>query len=300
MTETRATGAEARPRLQLRDVTVCAADSLTPTLAARALELCIDRCDFGDALLFSDTPVAGRFRHVAIDRLNSLHDYSGFCLRTMPGLIETEFALVVQWDGYVVNPGAWASGFRKYDYIGAPIYDGRGLRGGGDPPVVGNGGFSLRSRKLLDALPRLPFLPGISEDWIISSVLRKPLEEDFGVRFAPLALADRFAHEVRLPTRPTFGFHGIPNLWRYESDAEVLAILASVPPRSLVSNVFFLLLVNCLRNGREPLAGSLYELLRKDHSAQAIIGQMTRWIPLDMARQTIAALEQAAEGRVST
>jgi hypothetical protein len=79
-----------------------------------------------------------------------------------------------------------------------------------------------------------------------------------------------------------------------------LAILASVPPPSLVSNVFFRLLVNCLRNGREPLAGSLYELLRKDHAAQAIIGQMTRWIPLDMARQTIAALEQAAEGRVST
>ena len=281
-------------RIHLRDVTVCAADSIAPALAARALELCIDRCDFGDAVLFSDRPIAGRFRHVAIERLKSVDEYSLFCLRTMPGLISTEFALVVQWDGYVINPGAWAGSFLKCDYIGAPIRPDIG------PPVVGNGGFSLRSRKLLDALPKLPFVPGAGEDWIISSICKRMLEEDFGVRFAPLALADRFSHEVRPPMRPTFGFHGVPNLWRYESDAEVLAILTNAPPSSLVSNVFFLLLVNCLRNGREPLAGSLYELLRKDHAAQAIIGQMTRWIPLDMARQTIAALEQAAEGRVST
>ncbi len=204
---------ESDRRLQLPDVTVCAADTQAPALAARALELCLDRCDFGDAVLFSDVPVAGRFRHVTIGRLGSLDDYSRVCLRTMPGLIKTEFALVVQWDGYVVNPGAWASAFRKYDYIGATIYRKDG------PPAVGNGGFSLRSRKLLDALPKLPAVPGVNEDWVISGVFRKTLENDFGVRFAPQALAERFSYEMKPPSRATFGFHGAFNLWRQESDA---------------------------------------------------------------------------------
>jgi hypothetical protein len=274
-----------RKRLQLRDITVCAADTLTPRLAARALELCTDRCDFGDAILFSDTPVAGRFRHVAIDRLNSLDDYSLFCLRSMAGRIETEFALVVQWDGYIVDPGAWASAFRKYDYIGAAIYPER------TSPVVGNGGFSLRSRKLLDALPRLPFVPGVGEDWIISSICKRTLEEDFGVRFAPAALANRFSQEVRPPTEPTFGFHGVPNLWRYESHAEVLRILSGTPASTLTSKLFFLLVVRCLDNDRAALAAALYAMTRRTHDTHAISRLMTQWMPVDRAAAIVARLE---------
>ena len=51
---------------------------------ARALEICLDRCDFADAVLFSDTSVAGRFRCEKIDKLSPLADYSDFCLRGMP------------------------------------------------------------------------------------------------------------------------------------------------------------------------------------------------------------------------
>ena len=91
-------------RLRLKDVTVCAADCVHPQLAARALEICLDKVDFGDAVLFADVPVPGRFRNEAIAPLRSAGDYSRFCIQDLPKRVASKFALVVQWDGYVVEP----------------------------------------------------------------------------------------------------------------------------------------------------------------------------------------------------
>ena len=111
-------GARSNTRPKLADVAVVAADTLAPHLAARALDLCMERCDFGDAILFSDTAVSGRFRHVAIPPLKSRDDYSRFCIEDMPRLTEAPFVLVVQWDGYVVDAAMWSNVFRKFDYVG--------------------------------------------------------------------------------------------------------------------------------------------------------------------------------------
>jgi len=60
--------------------------------------------------------------------------------------------LLVQPDGFVINPDKWDNQFFEYDYIGAPweqvphSY----LDPWGKPHRVGNGGFSFRSKKLLD------------------------------------------------------------------------------------------------------------------------------------------------------
>ena len=53
-----------------------------------------------------------------------------FCIADMWKHFETDFVLVVQFDGRIFNPGAWNDGFFKYDWIGAPWPDG----------VCGNGG----------------------------------------------------------------------------------------------------------------------------------------------------------------
>ena len=276
----------ARRRLRLKDVTLCAADSLYPALAARALELCVARADFADAILFSDAAVTGNFRRVPIAPLKSLEDYSRFCLRDMPGLTTTPFVLVVQWDGYVVDTDAWSNTFRTCDYIGAPIYSGDGN------VVVGNGGFSLRSRRLLDALPALPPALGLPEDWVICRSSRPVLEQKYGVRYAPLALASRFAYEVKHPGKDTFVFHGPPNFWRHESDAEVLRIYASLPPRALIGFSFFGLMIGSLQHGRAALAEGLYGLSRAAWGADKIRAEMLRSIPPDLVEQTLAALEE--------
>jgi hypothetical protein len=39
------------------------------------------------------------------------------CCRTR---YDTEFAILVHEDGFIVNPECWSDEFLKYDYIGAP------------------------------------------------------------------------------------------------------------------------------------------------------------------------------------
>ena len=273
---------QAKPKLS--DVTVCAADSVSPDLAGRALDICMARCAFADAILFSDGAAAGTFRHVSIPRLTSLDDYSRFCLKEMGGHITTAYALVVQWDGYVVDAAAWDKRWRTYDYVGAPIYrDGRA--------VVGNGGFSLRSAKLMQALAALPVVPGVNEDWTISEILRPTLERDFGIRFAPVELATGFSYEQRHPGRATFGFHGQTNFFRHETDAEVLAIYTRLPESALLSLNGFGLIVTCLRHDRRPLAQALYGRIRGGYDTATILRQITHWVPAEIVQQTIDALE---------
>ena len=52
--------------------------------------------------------------------------------------------LIIQHDGFILNHKAWDNEFLNYDYIGAPVY-----WMGNKLIEVGNGGFSLRSKKLL-------------------------------------------------------------------------------------------------------------------------------------------------------
>ncbi len=247
----------------------------------------MDQCNFGDAILFSNTPVEGRFRNIAIPDFTSIHDYSLFCLRGMSGHIATDFALVVQWDGYIVDRSAWTNRFRRYDYIGALLPRPPGS------PIVGNGGFSWRSRRLLQALLELPLVPDQNEDVVISGLLRPALETDFDVRFAPPALAQRFSHESEGPARSTFGFHGMYNLLRYEDDDTIAAMITALPGASRVARAFFSLLVSSVRNGRTELANSLYTAVRGDHEPEWLATQMARWRSAEIAHATIAALEAA-------
>ena len=214
------------PPIDLADVTICAADSAFVELTARALRLSMEQARFGDAILFSDAPVPGPYRSIEIQPLDSIGAYSRFVLQRLPDFIKTPFALVVQWDGYVVNPAAWANAFRKYDYIGAAWH------GKLEPGTrrVGNGGFSLRSRKLLAATKKLPPVAGYNEDALICHAFGDQLEREAGIRFAPVKIADRFSYESHVPDGRPFGFHGFRNLWRHSSDEELATGIGAVEP----------------------------------------------------------------------
>jgi Protein of unknown function (DUF5672) len=261
------------PRLRLKDVTVCAADSLHPQLAARALEICLDKVDFADAVLFSDVNLPGRFRHEAIPPLRSSDDYSRFCLQELAKRIASKFVLVVQWDGYVVDPKAWTNEFLRYDYIGAPGFS--SAKGGEKVWVVGNGGFSLRSRRLLDAVSKLPAIMGIAEDRLICEVFRDTIVREDGVRFAPEALADRFCFFQRDPRGATFGFHGFYNLHRVEDDQSVLTVVNALTPRQQISSDIFTLIHLAMQDGRTELARRLYGIVRQYKTAEEVRAVLT-------------------------
>jgi hypothetical protein len=277
-------------KLRLDDVTLCAADCLHPALAARAMEICLDRADFADAVLFADVAVPGRFRSEAIPPIRSLADYSRFCLKALPDRVTTRFVLVVQWDGYIVDPTAWTREFLRYDYIGAPGYSHPAARD--KAWVVGNGGFSLRSRRLLDAVKTLPAVAGMAEDQAICEVFRGVLEKEHKIRFAPVPLADRFCYQQRTPAGPTFGFHGLHNLHRVEDDDAVVMVAEALTPRERLEVHFFNLLHRAMNDGRTELARRLYALIRRDGTPAALQARLAQVSGMpELAAREIARLE---------
>jgi Protein of unknown function (DUF5672) len=178
---------------------------------------------------------------IRIEPLRSRQDYSRFIQRDLHSFVQTSFALLVQWDGYLLAPGQWRPEFRDYDYIGAPWpqFD--------DGKNVGNGGFSLRSLKLLESTAQLPDNFDEAEDTFICRTHREALEKDFGIQFAPEAVARCFAYERTAPNGKELGFHGVFNLVRLLPRAAFYALAGSLEPGLLGRRehrelVYFLLL----------------------------------------------------------
>ena len=232
-------------RLALPQVTLAAATSVAPLATARALARSMDLVDFGEVLWISDLAppeaIAGRVRWERIAPLTSRDAYSRYMLRDLAGMVRTEFVLCAQWDGYVVDPAAWRAEFLDHDYIGAvwPHFS---------EMTVGNGGFSLRSRRLLEACRDLPNQRGEAEDVFICRSMRPRLEAEHAIRFAPPALAQAFAYERERPGGPTFGFHGVFNLVKLVPDREAAALIGELPPHALARSELRELVALALRS----------------------------------------------------
>ena len=180
----------------MNNITLCCIDSVQPDKAKKAIDRCKEYFDFGGEVFINDP------------QINSRQAYSKFILQELHKHIHTDFVLIVQWDGYIINPEAWKPLFLDYDYIGAIWHWHPENR------RVGNGGFSLRSKKLceLTAQPEFVYIDQ-NEDDLICHVNRDYLE-DKGIKFAPEELARYFSFERELSNIKTFGFHGDFNFER--------------------------------------------------------------------------------------
>jgi len=160
-------------------------------------------------------------------------DYSLFIVYLLHHYIHTDFALIVQEDGWVLNGSNWNDAYLDFDYIGAPTHFARIVSPAGEQyfrnfrwaqfyrqhsetvalNVAMNGGFSLRSQKMLKAPQALGLeytLPPPSlaqpsnamrwesdahvEDVQLSIHMREHLCQA-GIRFANLELAKQFSIE---------------------------------------------------------------------------------------------------------
>lgn len=199
-------------RLALPTVTLVAVDTRMPDLALQSLQRSLERVEFARAVLFTHgampplPPVPPGVEVVDIGRIESAAAYSHFVLRRLADQVDTPHVLVTQWDGFVLDAAAWRPEFLEVDYIGAPWPHQPEHR------AVGNGGFSLRSQRLLRAGRDPRIVDEHPEDFVLCRAERDRLEREHGIRFAPLALARHFAFENVPPVAPTFGFHGAGNL----------------------------------------------------------------------------------------
>ena len=235
--------------LELPGVTLACVDTLNQALALRALDRSRERIRFARSLLLTDRLPAGLAAPPGIEvspiaPLASREAYSEFVLKHLLPHVATPHVLLVQWDGYVVNPQAWDPAFAQVDYLGARWFWHQ------DGHDVGNGGFSLRSRRLLEALqdPRIALVD--AEDTTIGRTFRELLEREHGIRFATASLADRFAFEAAYPVGRPFGFHGLYNFCRVVPPAELAALVPAFSEAILRSPQLEQLLRNCVALGQ--------------------------------------------------
>ena len=175
--------------------------------------------------------------------------YSVFMMHALYAYINTEYCLVVQDDSWVLNGDKFTEEFYEYDYIGAISHC--GIRFIENPHVVKknkkenltmdylylnynwvddyavckpntlvvqNGGFSLRSKRFLEACNVHGFVHSSPDPWVITNdigikrewpfnwnedvqltgILR-PILANLGYKFAPLDVASKFAIEYMDP-----------------------------------------------------------------------------------------------------
>ncbi len=191
--------------LALPDVTLCCVYTVCHELHLMAVDECLKQARFGDVKLFTDQ---ARGRDVISINTQDINEFAAFMRRQLPQYIKTSHVLYIQWDSWIINPNAWRAEFLEYDYIGAPWWY-------GDNYNVGNSGFCLRSKALIDFLSaherEFPLVE--PEDHFLCREYRKRLPQ---FKWASNELAGHFAFEraVFHPLNEIFGYHGIFN-WPY-------------------------------------------------------------------------------------
>ena len=229
------------PILDLSAITLLCVETRDPALAHFAIQKCTQQARFAKMVLItdldklSDQPddqTSNQAEDQKVTRLQGIDyiqappikttkDYSDLLLTGLRQYVAGTHVLIIQWDSFILHPELWTHDFLQYDYIGAvwPHHP--------DTPV-GNGGFSLRSVKLLEVLESPAISKRHPEDFCICDDNKVTLENQFGIRFAPTGVAEQFAVE-RTSWHPAFGFHGFFNFGRALSPEELSAFLDLLP-----------------------------------------------------------------------
>ncbi len=212
-------------RLNLSDITLVSVCGDAKFLVGiiKAARYCMKNIDFGKIKILSNVDI--KVPDIEIIKIPALNkeQYCTFSLYELPKYVDTEYCLTFQGDGFVIDHNLWDKQFLEYDYIGAP-WTQEVLNN------VGNGGFSLRSKKFLSSAKTLeynskiqfqPHIPAgelvTPEDWFACCYSYKQMI-NMGVKFPSISLAYQFAVEhpsqyksydrFNINTYNSFGFHG--------------------------------------------------------------------------------------------
>ena len=133
-------------KLSLPNVTLVGVEGVEKNLSKFlfAAEQCCKDIEFGEVKLLSHLDFDHKDR-IEIGKIHNTAEYSAFIFHDIHNYISTEFMIIFQWDGFILNSSSWDQDFLNYDYVGSPWFDGK----------VGNGGFSLRSKKLMELCSKI-------------------------------------------------------------------------------------------------------------------------------------------------
>ncbi len=209
---------------KLSDVTLLAVSSIEIDYTQDSLKISSYEIEFASIkFLTSKKPKINfpEIEYIEIPEID-INGYNKIMINDLHKYFSTSHCLIVQSDSFVVNPNEWTNEFLKYDYIGAPwtkiINPKKDLQIDLKKNRVGNGGFSLRSKKLAAATKDINLsdlnVPLITEDVVTCHYLYEDLIKK-GISFAPIELASKFSvehvetnKEFGIGPGNVFGFHG--------------------------------------------------------------------------------------------
>lgn len=169
--------------IKLPDVTLFGIDAHDPKGIIRASHISQRDIEFGSVNIITERKFPGS------NREEGRENYSKFMIKDLDAQFSTSHVLTIHADGYVINWEAWDNDWLQYDYIGA-TWDWY------NENMVGNGGFSLRSKKLTSALAKDTYIKEFHpEDDKICRKYRKYLEKNYDIKFAPVEVAKKFSIE---------------------------------------------------------------------------------------------------------
>ena len=167
-----------KKKINLPDVTLLSATSNEVEAAQLSMRISLHNINFGATKLLCSSNPEKKYpdiEYISIPPLNSVDSYNQMIFQDLHKYFKTSHCLIVQADSFVVNSDLWDNEFLKFDYIGGPWPDKIEI----NPNLtldlkknpVGNGGFSLRSRKLVETTAKIDFkslkFPMKAEDVLI-------------------------------------------------------------------------------------------------------------------------------------
>jgi len=203
----------------LSDITLIAYSSNDVAENIQGLLKCTEYFDFGAVKILSHKQPDYLPEGITYERargIKDINDFNEYMFLNLGDHVQTSHCLYVQHHAYIINPEIWTNDFLEYSYIGAPwpIVENAYIANNGERARQGNGGFSLRSKILLDLPKKMGWELREEQGWKnedgnICCYYRKEMLEN-GIKYAPLDIACKFSYENTIPENvgiKPFGFH---------------------------------------------------------------------------------------------
>lgn len=214
-------------KIRIRDVTLLAITSIQIDATIEAIKKSCENIEFGEVKLISHERPQTLPKGIIFEdcpKIENIMDYNHYVFKDLGRHVDTSHCLMIQYHAYVLNYSVWNDLWLKYDYIGAPwrILPNTYIANNGEIVRVGNGGFSLRSKKILEAPKALGIKLKQEQGWFNEDgnlcCYDRSLLLDYGIKYAPLEVAVKFSYENEVEENKgikPFGFHrNLPN-WNY-------------------------------------------------------------------------------------
>jgi hypothetical protein len=192
-------------RLHLPNVTLIGVDCNHVEDLVKARDISVRDVKFGAVKMLTSQDIDDP-DVVKIPHIGSKEAYNEFIVKQLYKCVDTDYLLIFQHDGYVLNWKGWCDEFFDYDYIGATWWYKDGMN-------VGNGGFSLRTRKFMEVVAKDDYITDTyPEDHVLCRKYREHIEAKHGMKYAWEDVANKFSIEgynsADKKYNGQFGFHG--------------------------------------------------------------------------------------------